>query len=114
MHLLAKHAVRASDQQTVTVTGLAAGERVTVTYQASRRRVAEGLPARVIAAAGLSAEAGHMKMFHRLVCAVRSHAWDPVEGDVNGAHRTCRRCGRNQPVDLQPRVARWSEPGDAH
>jgi hypothetical protein len=33
---LAKHAVRASEQQTVTVTGLAAGERVTVTYQGER------------------------------------------------------------------------------
>jgi hypothetical protein len=33
---LAKHHVRASDQQIVTVTGLAAGERVTVTYQGKR------------------------------------------------------------------------------
>ena len=44
-----------------------------------------------------------MSVFQRLVCTLRGHAWGPLEGDVNGALRTCARCGRSQPVDLQPK-----------
>jgi hypothetical protein len=44
-----------------------------------------------------------MGVFQRLVCTLRGHAWGPLEGDVNGALRTCARCGRSRPVDLQPK-----------
>ena len=61
-------------------------------------------PVRTIALAYQRADPRCVSVLRRLVCTVRGHAWGPVEGDANGAAlRTCARCGRSQPVDLQPK-----------
>lgn len=62
-----------------------------------------GWPEKAIAVANRCADLCRMGVIQRLVCTFRGHAWGPLEGDVNGALRTCARCGRNQPIDLQPK-----------
>ena len=53
-----------------------------------------------------------MSLLQAVVCTVRGHNWATVEGDVNGAQRTCQRCGRNQLLDLkeQPSKGHFTDP----
>lgn len=48
-----------------------------------------------------------MSMLRTLGCKVGWHSWEPVVGDVAGAHHKCLYCGKTKRVDP-------GNPPDAH
>ena len=48
-----------------------------------------------------------MSVFRTIGCKLGWHSWEPVVGDISGAHHTCLYCHKAKPVDT-------GRPPDAH